>query len=141
MDNRIDIEQKEFLGSGWSFPITFSIGNHQLDLTQYENSISDSINVIMKTSLGERPLVPEFGSGLEKFFFQKISSTMKGEIQNTVKNALLQNEPRITVDQVNVEFVDIERGLVEVSIDYEYNKTNTRHNYVYPFHLKEGTNL
>jgi phage baseplate assembly protein W len=141
VDNKVNIKQKEFLGSGWSFPVTFSLGNHQLDLTQYENSISDSIDVIMKTSIGERPLVPQFGSGLEKFFFEKMSPTMKGDIRNTVKNALLENEPRITVNEVTVEFTNIESGLVEVAIDYEYNKTNTRHNYVYPFHLKEGTNL
>lgn len=141
MDNKVTILQKEFLGSGWSFPIMFSVGNHQLNLTQYENNISDTIEVIMKTNLGERPLVPKFGSGLEEFFFQKMSSTLKGDIQNTVKNALLENEPRITVNNVDVEFTDIASGLVEVIIDYEYNKTNTRHNYVYPFYLKEGTNL
>lgn len=141
MDSRLTIKEKEFLGSGWSFPVTFSEGNHQLDLVQYENAIEDSIDVIMKTNLGSRPLVPQFGSGLEKFFFETMSSTMKTDIQSTVKNALLQNEPRITVNEVTVEFTEEQSGLVQVFVDYEYNQTNTRHNYVFPFYLKEGTNL
>ncbi len=141
MDSRLTIREKEFLGSGWSFPITFSAGNYQLDLVQYENAIEDSIDVILKTNLGARPLVPQFGSGLEKFFFETMSSTMKADLQNTVKNSLLQNEPRITVNEVMVEFVDELSGMVEVTINYTYNQTNTRHNYVFPFYINEGTNL
>jgi phage baseplate assembly protein W len=141
VDNRITIKEKEFLGSGWSFPVTFSLGNHQLQTTQYENSISDAIDIIMATYQGERPLAPQFGSGMEKFLFQKMTSTMKGDIQSTVKSSLLENEPRITVNEVIVDYVDVLSGLVEITIDYIYNKTNTRHNYVYPFYLKEGTNL
>ncbi len=141
MDNRITIQEKEFLGSGWSFPVTFSLGGYQLQTTQYENSISDAIDIIMATYQGERPLSPKFGSGMEQFIFQKMTSTMKGDIQNTVKSSLLENEPRITVNEVTVDYVDVLSGLVEVTIDYIYNQTNTRHNYVYPFYLKEGTNL
>ena len=38
-------------------------------------------------------------------------------------------------------FVTLANGLVNIEITYLYNQTNTRHNYVYPFYLKEGTNL
>ena len=135
------IQQKEFLGSGWSFPVTFSAGNHQLALTKYEANIEDAIDVIMKTIRGERPFEPQFGSGLQKFFFQKMNATLQGEIKEAVKSSLLDNEPRITVQEVTVVFADLRSGLVEITIDYIYNQTNTRHNYVYPFYLKEGTNL
>ena len=48
---------------------------------------------------------------------------------------------RNVVLSVTVVFADLRTGLVEVTIDYMYNQTNTRHNYVYPFYIKEGTNL
>ncbi|WP_417237173.1 MULTISPECIES: GPW/gp25 family protein [Flavobacteriaceae] len=133
--------KKEFLGSGWSFPVTFSVGNHQLEITRYENNIKDSIDIIMQTNFGERPMNPQFGSGLQQYFFQEMNETLKAEIKDTVTNSLLNNEPRISVLNVEVDYVDVLEGLVEVTIDYEYNQTNTRHNYVYPFYLKEGTNL
>ncbi len=134
-------KQKEFLGSGWAFPVTFSVGNHQLEITRYENNIEDSIDVIMQTNFGERPMNPQFGSGLRQFFFQEMNETLKVEIKDIVASSLLSNEPRINVLNIEVEYIDLMNGLVEITIDYEYNQTNTRHNYVYPFYLKEGTNL
>lgn len=141
MGSTANIKQKEFLGSGWSFPVTFSVGNSQLILTKYEDNINDSIDVIMQTIFGERPFEPEFGSGLQRFFFREMTSTLKGEIKEAVKSSLLNNEPRISVLEVLVEFTDLQNGLVEITVNYMYNQTNTRHNYVYPFYLKEGTNL
>ncbi len=141
MDDTLNIRQKEFLGSGWSFPVTFSAGNSQLTLTRYEENIKESIDIIMQTTYGERPFEPQFGSGLQTFFFKDMTPTLKGEIKEAVKSSLLNNEPRITVLNIDVAFTDMTNGLVEITIDYEYNQTNTRHNYVYPFYLKEGTNL
>ena len=69
------------------------------------------------------------------------SVTLKGEIIDAVYASLLLNEPRITVQEVGVEFTDRRKGLIEVSISYVYNQVNTRHNYVFPYSLNEGTNL
>jgi len=132
---------KEFLGSGWSFPVTFSAGNCQLQLTKFETNINEMINLIMQTTSGERPFTPQFGSGLQTFFFKEMRPTLQGEIREAIKTALLDNEPRIKVLSVVVAFADLQTGLVEVTINYRYNQTNTRHNYVYPFYIKEGTNL
>lgn len=133
--------EKQFLGSGWAFPVTFSAGNYQLSLTAYEENVNNAINAIMLTRMGERSLEPQFGSALYQYFFRNPDATLQGEIVDAVKTALLHNEPRITVMNVSVEFTDMLNGLVEVTVAYIYNKTNTRHNYVFPFHVKEGTNL
>ncbi len=141
MDRHLSKHENNFLGSGWSFPVTFTAGNYQLKLTSYEDNINESINAILLTKKGERCLEPQFGSGLQQFFFRKMDATLKGEIKDAVKVSLLQNEPRITVMNVDVDFADLQNGLVEIAITYEYNQTNTRHNYVFPFYLNEGTNL
>ncbi len=141
MDNRYNKQELHFLGSGWSFPVTFSAGNQQLLLTRFEENINESINVIFQTRIGERFMEPQFGSGLQQFFFRKMDETLKGEIEDAVKVALLNNEPRITVEEILVDFVENPRSRVEINIVYIYNQTNTRHNYVFPFHLIEGTNL
>lgn len=70
-----------------------------------------------------------------------MDETLKGEIKEKVSYALLINEPRITVQNVEVDFIDMELGQIQILINYLFNDTNTRHNYVFPFHLKEGTSL
>jgi len=141
VDNNLNNNRNYFLGSGWSFPVTFSVGNYQLALTAYEQNINECIDIILKTKTGERNLEPQFGSGLQQFFFRKMDETLKGEIASTVKWSILHNEPRIKVLKVEVSFPDLVNGVAEIQINYIYNQTNTRHNYVFPFHLKEGTNL
>lgn len=133
--------EDSYLGSGWAFPVTFSVGNYRLNLTSYELNINNSIDIILKTRMGERILEPGFGSGLQQFIFRKMDESLKGDIIDAVKTSLLHNEPRITVKDVEVNFPDLQTGLVEITIIYVYNQTNTRHNYVFPFYLKEGTNL
>jgi len=141
VDKAFDQYQNNFLGSGWAFPVTFSAGNRLVATSAYEDNINDSISIIMHTWTGERNMEPQFGSGLQKFFFRKMDATLKGEIIVAVKYALLINEPRISVQDVTVEYADLSDGLVEITVGYVYNQTNTRHNYVFPFHIKEGTNL
>lgn len=141
MVNTNNIAENSFLGSGWAFPITFSQGNYQLGISDGEENINECINIILSTRLGERCFEPQFGSGLQQFVFRKMDETLKGEINDMVKDTLLQNEPRITVNEVTVNFLNLLNGYSEVIIKYTINTANTRHNHVYPFHLKEGTNL
>ncbi|NTE05724.1 GPW/gp25 family protein [Agrobacterium tumefaciens] len=133
--------EHSFLGSGWAFPVTFSAGNSQLVLSANEQNINSSIDIILMTKQGERYFDPQFGSGLQQFFFKKMDETLRGEIAEAIKISLLHNEPRITVFDVKVEFTDLYKGLTEITILYTYNQTNTRHNYVFPFHINEGTSL
>ena len=141
MDKQLSQHENNFLGSGWAFPVLFSAGNYTVNTTSYEDNIKESIDIILLTRMGERCLEPQFGAGLQQFFFRILDETLKGEIINVVKTSLLHNEPRITVQNVDVESSDPMNGSIEIDINYIYNQTNTRHNYVFPFHLKEGTNL
>ncbi len=84
---------------------------------------------------------PDFGAGLQRFFFRKMDETLKGEMINIIKMSLLLNEPRINVTNVDVEFTDTANGMVEIMIDYTYIQANTRHNHTFPFSIMEGTNL
>jgi len=137
----LDTKEKDFLGSGWAFPVTFSKGNLELNLTKFEENINDSIDIILQTNIGERCLEPTFGTGLNRYLFDKMDESLKGGIIDTVKYSLLDNEPRIEVKNVVVTFSEEQKGTVLINIEYIYNKTNTRHNYIYPFYIKEGTSL
>jgi phage baseplate assembly protein W len=141
VDSNIIIKEKNFLGSGWAFPVSFSADTCQVSLTAYEANINESMRLILFTATGERNMEPQFGSGLQKFFFRKMDETLKGELINTINMSLLVNEPRIKVSSVDVEYTDMLNGMLEITIDYTYIQTNTRHNHTFPFSLMEGTNL
>ncbi len=133
--------ESNFWGTGWAFPIVFNAGDFKVETSSRHFNIEDSIRVLLGTSKGERSNNLNFGSGLNQFLFSSMNETLKGDIIQVVKDSLLKYEPRIHVLKVDVEFKDELSGLVEISINYEINHTNTRHNLVYPFYLNEATNL
>jgi hypothetical protein len=135
------MEDSSFLGSGWSFPPTFEIGNYQLNMTHKDDNIKQSIDIILQTQQGERSLMPLFGSTLHSFLFKNMNASLQSEIIDAVKSALLDYEPRINVDNVALDVLAGERSGVAIQIDYTIKKTNSRHNHVYPFVQNDATNV
>lgn len=130
-----------FWGTGWSFPPTFEAGNQQLNMTSGEANINQSIDCVLQTNRGERSMQPNFGSNLQSFLFRPMDSSLKSDLVDSVKQILLDYEPRIAVESVGVNLVNDDNSRAEVNIVYRIKTTNSRHNYVYPFSLTEGTNL
>jgi len=52
---------------------------------------------------------------------------------------LVQYEPRIIVDKLELDTAFLTEGRVELNVDYRLRATNTRYNFVYPFYLEEGS--
>jgi len=130
-----------FLGSGWSFPPTFTAGNYQLNMAQQQDSINQSIDVILQTRQGERSLNPNFGSSLHRFVFRAFNATLQSEVVEAVNVALRDYEPRIKVNAVIVTVENDESTLLAIQINYTIRQTNSRHNHVYPYALTEATHL
>jgi uncharacterized protein len=142
VDNKIvKNRSKAFLGIGWAFPVHFSEGDLQVDVSTYEDNVNESIKILLQTPFGDRLMQPDFGSGLHQFFFQEMSETLLGDISNVIRSTLIESEPRIVVENVDAQIIDQFEGLINITITYTFNQTNTRHNYVYPFHINEGTNI
>lgn len=135
------MSNSSFLGTGWSFPPTFEVSNYQLNMTHEQHNINQSIDLILQTYQGERSLMPQFGSPLRHFLFKNLNSPLQNEIINAVKIALLEYEPRITVNNVELEPLNGEQSGVSIYIDYTIRMTNSRFNHVYPFVLNDATNL
>ena len=57
-----------FLGTGWSFPPAFDRKIAQPVMVSDEEDISQSLDIILSTSLGERVLRPNFGCDLKPVF-------------------------------------------------------------------------
>ena len=135
---------RPFLGSGLFFPLEVvpkGAGDGaragQLRIAEYEESVRQSIWLILGTSKGERVMRPDFGCGIYDLVFAANSASTAGRIEEEVRDALLFFEPRIDVRDVQVLSQNGGEVLL-ISIDYEVRATNNVFNLVYPFYLERS---
>jgi len=127
---------KAFLGVGWRFPL--KPVNGRLTFASYEEDVEQAIQIILLTEPGERPMLPAFGGGLRGFVFEPNSPPTRFEIARRVREALIDWEPRIDVDRVEVTADDVQPNLLLIHVDYVVRATNSFYNRVYPFYLLEA---
>ncbi len=128
---------KTFLGVGTAFPLALDADTRALVRAEYEESVRQSILIILGTAKGERVMRPDFGCGIHDLVFAGLSASTIGRIDREVHEALLRLEPRIDVLSVQVT-PDQAGSVLLVNIEYEVRATNTAFNLVYPFYLQQG---
>lgn len=139
---------KPFLGVGWPFPladakgqprINKDVGNiGSLKLSEYEESVRESIWIVLGTARGERVMRPEFGCGIYDLVFEVNSASIAGRVAQEVRSALLYFEPRIDVLDVMVQPGGSNGESMLINIDYQVRATNNAFNLVYPFYLERS---
>jgi phage baseplate assembly protein W len=128
-------KSKAFLGVGWSFPLRPVAGS--LRWASYDERVEQAIAIVLLTARGERVMLPQFGAGLRKWVFEPNSAPTHRALENDVRTALIDWEPRIDVKQVQARAGE-QPNLVLLEIDFVVRATNTFYNRVYPFYLLEG---
>lgn len=136
----MDIIDRSFLGTGWSFPPTFRREWYGVEMLSGEEDVHSSIRIILETLNGERVMLPTFGCNLQPFIFEPMNVPNIAMIEKIVKEALVLHEPRIIVGDLTSN-VQQENGVLEITIPYSIILTNTRYNYVFPFYMTEATNI
>lgn len=135
----MDEDRKAYLGTGWSFPPTFDKKAKQVRLVSAEEDVCESLQILLSTSLGERVMQPTYGCDLHALVFEALSPTIASGIKELVRTAILYYEPRIRLNQLDLNLDEQRRGVVNITVDYTVISTNSRFNYVYPFYLQEGS--
>ena len=128
-----------FLGTGWSFPPTFSRHLLGVEMVSGLADIRESLTILFSTALGERVMLPEYGCDLWRMVFRGMTTTLMTEIKDMVEQAIVLWEPRIDLLNVDVARDPDEDGRVNIDIAFVVRGTNTRNNFVYPFYLREAT--
>jgi phage baseplate assembly protein W len=90
------------LGRGMSFPPRVG-GDGRVACSADEDNVAEAIEIIVKTELGERLRAPDFGAGLATFLFEPNTTVTRRQIQDRITQALTRWEPRIVLDEVEVE--------------------------------------
>lgn len=130
--------QRDFLGIGWSYPVATDPLSGDVALSAYERDIKEAIRIILETAPGERVMRPRFGCGIHDLVFEEMSATTLFGVEAAVRESLTLFEPRIELQDVNVDPFQATSGMLIVSITYRVRRTNQIDNLVYPFFFKEG---
>ena len=127
-----------FLGTGWSFPPSFTRGGGEVEMVSGAEDVHQSLQILFATQLGERVMQDAFGCDLNGFLFEELDQALVNRIKAQISDAILYHEPRIKLDRLDVAESPREAGLILIGLDYTILSTNTRYNMVYPFYLSEA---
>jgi phage baseplate assembly protein W len=133
-----DFKNNTFLGKGWAFPPKFDFETKSPRMVYAEEDVKESLIILLSTMKNERVMFPDYGCDLVKMIFEEIDNTLHYYIIDLVKNAIIINEPRVDVENIDLK---IETEAILITIDYTIRDTNSRHNLVYPFYINQGTNI
>ena len=128
---------RAFLGKGWAFPVC--IGAGLTATAAYEQDVEQAILIILGTDPGERVMRPDFGAGLRAFVFEPLNPATMEALRQRARDALIDWEPRIDVENVVASAATDGDGKVVIEVSYRVRATNSHHNLVYPFYLDEGS--
>jgi len=127
---------RDFLGVGLSFPLWVEDG--KIAWSGYEESIRESIMLILGTAKGERIMRPDFGCGIQELGFSINDTSTASLAIFYIEEALKKWEPRIELTRVDADADSKDADRLNISIEYRIITTNTRYNIVYPFYLGRG---
>lgn len=125
---------ERFLGSGMKFPPQIDKSTGRFVISAGEQSVRESIYLILMTQRGERWLEPQFGAPLLSYSFMDTSPTMLGLMKNDLTSVLLEQEPRLADVTVTIDPM-VRNGCLLINIIYVIAQTNQRDNLVFPFYL------
>lgn len=124
----------EFIGAGWAFPLrTDATGS--VALVRGEREIIESIQLILATAPGERPMRPEFGCAIHDLVFAPADAATAGRIAYEVRLSLERWEPRIDLTDVVVGFDAVQAGTLLIDVRYTPRGSNDPRNLVFPFYV------
>jgi phage baseplate assembly protein W len=134
-------DDRRFLGRGWGFPPAFDLQSGGVKMVVEEEDIEESLLILFSTSPGERLMLPEYGCDLRDHVFDSVDNTTLTHLKGLIADAVLFFEPRIRLEEVEIDSRKIVEGTLFILLQYTVLSTNSRSNMVIPFYLTEGTNV
>lgn len=131
------VSEASFIGRGIDVPLRVD-HTGSLALVGGPTSIERGMRMVLGTAPGERVMRPDFGCAIWELLFEPVNGNTLGLMAEAVREALGRWEPRIDVDDVDVQPVDGSEGTVTISVAYSVRATNERRNLVFPFYTIPG---
>jgi phage baseplate assembly protein W len=115
----------ELFGRGISFPPRVG-ADGRVSWSEGSDNVREAIQVILKTDVRERLMLPEFGGGLNRFLFEPNTVTTRAQLQHRITQALELWEPRIGVESVTVDPDPSDPRAAIATISYHLVATQAR---------------
>ena len=131
--------ENSFLGRGMKFPPQINPATGRFETVENEQSVKQSIYLILMTQKSERFIRPEFGSNIMNYTFMDTGVTMLNIMSREITSDILNNEPRIDDVKIDID-PDIKKGCLIINIGYRIIESNIRENLVFPFYLDTSWN-
>jgi phage baseplate assembly protein W len=96
----------------------------RLSYPSLEESVRQSIKIILQTSPGERLMRPGFGGSLERYLHEPNTLTTRRQIRDLITTSLTRWEQRILLDRVDVWEVEEHPDTVRIEIVYRLRRNN-----------------
>lgn len=131
---------KAYLGSGLKFPLQVNKATGRAVMSHAEQSVKESVYIILMTQKGERFARRDFGSRLLSYTFMDTSVTRINMMTREIERTILEQEPRISDVDVEVE-PKLDKGCLIVNIHYTIAADHTSGSLVFPFYLNVETDI
>ena len=126
----------DYVGSGLAYPVGMDVrGNFKL--SSEAANVEESIDIILRTNLGERVYRPEFGSRLSELAFEPVNSETLLKTRLYIEEALSMWEPRIKLKKVTAE-PNSEKDTIMIEIIYQIKNSPDLNSMIYPFYLQNN---
>jgi len=119
------MDRGQLFGRGISFPPRVG-PDGRVSWSSGEESVRESIRVILMTEQPERLRTPSFGGSLGRFLFEPNTVTTRRSIQDRITKELAQWEPRIHVESVDVTADPDDPQAAVAGITYKLVATQAR---------------
>lgn len=129
--------QKDFLGKGIKFPVQVDKASGRFVLSSGEESVRESIYLILMTQRTERWTDLSFGSELMTYAFMDTSPTMLNLMRDDIRRTILLQEPRVAELEITIDS-QVQEGCLMIYLDYTVAGGYTEGSLVFPFYLETG---
>lgn len=122
-----------YLGKGLKYPLRWWTGNSEV--TSAEQKVADAIVMLLDTSIGERFMLPTYGTRLRQLIFSLRDNDFEGLAADYIITDILLWEKRVRA-VTNVSFQYPEDGAghsVLIHLTLELINSQVPLNMVYPF--------
>ncbi len=125
-----------YLGTGMKFPPQINPATGRFMTVSDEESVKESIYLILMTQKRERFMRPSFGSDILSYAFMDTSTTALNLIKQEITSNILSQEPR--VEDVGITIDDKQQaGCLMIYIDYVLKADHSSGSMVFPFYLTQ----
>ncbi|HEY2748327.1 MAG TPA: GPW/gp25 family protein [Polyangia bacterium] len=107
-------------------------------MSDLDESIRQSMLIILGTAPGERVMRPAFGCGIHDLVYAPNNLNTASLAAHFCIEALGKWEPRIEEIEAQAESSDVDLNRLDINIKYKVRATNTSRNLVYPFYIRRS---